>query len=348
MRILYASRWWSEHDRRFVAAWRGQGVEVIALAVDCTSPDDAAYPGAEFAERLSAAIEGFSPDVVHAGPLTDVARTVRDVWQGPLIAMSWGFDLMDEVDNSGEALEAARYVIQSADLLVVDNNAPRDRALELGATAEQIVQFPWGVDLSFWAPGDSPVREQLGWGDDAFLVLCTRSHEAMYGVEVLAEAFTLAAAVEPRLHLVLVGSGSETENLAALVAPVSERVAFLGRLDQKALRDAHRAADLYVSSSFVDGTSISLLEAMACGTPACVSAIPGNAEWIDESTGLSFASGDASALADLLVSAASDPTRLATLAEAATRRVHDRADWDVTAARLPDIARRALGTLEAS
>jgi glycosyltransferase involved in cell wall biosynthesis len=342
VRLLYASRGWSEHDRRFVAAWTAHGVTVLALANDGSSPDDAAYPGQDLGERLAAAIRDFRPHVVHAGPLTDVVRTVVDVWDGPLIAMSWGFDLMDEVDASDEHRRAARESIARADVVVVDNDAPRARARELGATPAQLVQFPWGVDLSFFSPGPQTLREELGWNDDAFIVLCTRTHERIYGVGVLAEAFVAAAAEEPRLRLALAGSGSETEDLAAVVSPVSDRVAFLGRLDQNALRNAHRAADLYVSSSFVDGTSISLLEAMACGTPACVSSIPGNAEWIDPSTGLSFAPGDAAELAQQLLFAVRNAHQIGSLAAAAASRVRERADWGRTAHSLPGIAQRAI------
>ena len=39
--------------------------------------------------------------------------------------------------------------------------------------------------------------------------------------------------------------------------------------------------DLYVSTSLTDGSSVTLLEAMACNLPVLVSDIPGNQQWVD-------------------------------------------------------------------
>jgi glycosyltransferase involved in cell wall biosynthesis len=41
-------------------------------------------------------------------------------------------------------------------------------------------------------------------------------------------------------------------------------------------------ADIYVSNSFSDGTSASLLEAMACSLAPVVTEISGNVEWIKD------------------------------------------------------------------
>jgi glycosyltransferase involved in cell wall biosynthesis len=49
-----------------------------------------------------------------------------------------------------------------------------------------------------------------------------------------------------------------------------------------------------VSASEVDGTSVTLLQAMACGTPVVVSDIDGNRGWVTEGkTGRLFRTGDA-------------------------------------------------------
>jgi len=60
----------------------------------------------------------------------------------------------------------------------------------------------------------------------------------------------------------------------------------------------------------VDGSSVSLLEAMACGLPSIVSDIPANQEWIqDERNGWVFPDGDAEALAQVILGAAEQDWR---------------------------------------
>ena len=66
----------------------------------------------------------------------------------------------------------------------------------------------------------------------------------------------------------------------------------------------YRSADLYLSASHSDGSSVSLMEALACGRPVLVSDIPGNREWLENSpAGWLFTDGDEDALADGILQA---------------------------------------------
>ena len=63
-------------------------------------------------------------------------------------------------------------------------------------------------------------------------------------------------------------------------------------------------ADLYISASHVDGSSVSLMEALACGLPCVVSDIPANKEWVtDGVNGWIFPDGDVDALAEIILKA---------------------------------------------
>ena len=65
-------------------------------------------------------------------------------------------------------------------------------------------------------------------------------------------------------------------------------------ISQERLPDYFRAADLYVSCSLSDGSSVSLFEAMATGLPVVVTEAPGNHEWVLTSdNGWLAAPGDA-------------------------------------------------------
>jgi glycosyltransferase involved in cell wall biosynthesis len=61
---------------------------------------------------------------------------------------------------------------------------------------------------------------------------------------------------------------------------------------------------VYISASHSDGTSISLLEAFATGTPVIVPDIPGNREWVTPGeNGWLFPDGDVQALASTIMNA---------------------------------------------
>ena len=59
------------------------------------------------------------PDLVHAGPCR-----MRPGWPPtgakPLLAMSWGFDLMRDLERSARDRQRARFALSKADGLIVD------------------------------------------------------------------------------------------------------------------------------------------------------------------------------------------------------------------------------------
>jgi glycosyltransferase involved in cell wall biosynthesis len=109
---------------------------------------------------------------------------------------------------------------------------------------------------------------------------------------------------------------------------VIDRVQFGGRVSEDDLPGWYRRADLFVSASHVDGSSVSLMEALACGLPALVSDIPANREWIQEDVdGWRFPDGNAEALADKMLSIAARPLQLKEIGRRARRVAEERADW---------------------
>ena len=94
-------------------------------------------------------------------------------------------------------------------------------------------------------------------------------------------------------------------------------------------------ADLYVSPSHVDGASVSLMEALACGLPALVSDIPGNKEWVNEGVnGWLFPDGDVHVLARKILAIIGKRKELAEIGRAARKSAEDAADWEKNAALL--------------
>ncbi len=118
---------------------------------------------------------------------------------------------------------------------------------------------------------------------------------------------------------------------------------FPGQVNQADLPRYYRMADLYVSASHSDGSSISLLEAMACGRASLVSDIPGNREWVDPGdNGWWFRDGDADSLAQGILQAIEQRERLPAMGRSARRIAEQRADWEKNFPHLLDGYRLAL------
>jgi glycosyltransferase involved in cell wall biosynthesis len=197
---------------------------------------------------------------------------------------------------------------------------------------ERIVTFPWGVDLDHFSPHSNALEKPLfpSQPEKPFILLSTRAWEPIYGLDVLARGFVQAAQTIPQLRLVMLGNGSLASRLRSIFSDgqVLERVVFPGQIKQNDLPRYYRNADLYISASHSDGTSISLLEAMACGCPVLVSDIPGNRAWVEPGVqGWWFKDGDPQILADGIQEAFTQSEHLPVMGSAARQLAKERANW---------------------
>jgi len=194
------------------------------------------------------------------------------------------------------------------------------------------VKFPWGVDLSQFTPtGSQVLRETLGWQDN-FVLLSLRAWEPIYGVDIVVRAFAAAVQRKPNLRLMLFGNGSQADIIQSLICQyhLEDKVYLGGHIKGDTLPDVYRSADVYVSASHSDGSSVSLMEALACGVPCLVSDIAGNREWITEGQeGWLFRDGSADVLAGGMEQAHELRNQLAGMRLAARRLAEQRANWQV-------------------
>lgn len=352
MRVLYVGRGFGVHDRRFVAAFAAQpptgpGWQVGCVALDKrprlklpagvvwaeAQPDRNDHERRQLpdaSERVREAARRFRPDVLVAGPLQDATLAAVRAATVPVVAISWAFDLLvDATDLDGR--RAATEALGGAASLLCDAHAVARAAVALGMAADRITMAPWGVDLGRFAPHtDRQARSELGWRD-AFVIVSTRNHEPLYGLETVIDACQRAAPSVPSLRLLMLADGSLRAALEdrARAAGLGKAVHFTGQADSAALPGWYAAADLYVSASPVDGSSVSLMEALACGLPAAVADIAGNREWVEPgANGWLFPVGDAGALAAAITEAARmAPAARARMSRSARAVAELRADW---------------------
>lgn len=350
MRVVYFSQDYTPHDYRFLAALAETEHRVHYLRLEDAGLGLESRPLPEAVERidwsggrrrlsewhlprlwreLRGVLKRLQPDLVHAGPVPRAAFLTALVGYKPLLTMAWGSDLLWETKQRATRWKA-RYALAASAGLVCDCQAVRARAIELGMVAEKIVVFPWGVDLDHFKPGPSGgLRQELGW-EDSFVLISTRAWEPLLGVDVVIRGFIEAAQSRPELRLLMLGSGSKGPEIRELIrdSGLQGHVHYAGYVRHDLLPRYYRTADLYLSASHSDGSSVSLLEAMACGKPALVSDIPGNREWVEpERNGWQFRDGQARDLAGRLITIGDRREQLATMGLEARRIAEARANW---------------------
>jgi glycosyltransferase involved in cell wall biosynthesis len=201
---------------------------------------------------------------------------------------------------------------------------------------DKTIVFPWGVDLDHFKPDTEHAPR------NTFTIFCNRAWESRYGVDVLARAFVKVAQERDDVNLLLLGGGSQGHLLRQIFegGGVLDRVAFVGQISQTVLPEWYHRADLYISPSHVDGSSVSLMEALACGLPCLVSDIPANKEWVTEGeNGWLFRDGDANHLAQKILAAIAQRETLPQVGQSSRRVAELRADWKNNAEALMKVYR---------
>lgn len=305
MKVLYITQGHSSHDTKFLTAIAEHGYDVEALRLSkprnspllpfeiiCTSwkgineiEDWEAYLKLE--KELSTIINIIKPDIIHAGPIQYgaflAALTSSSI---PLVSVSWGFDMLINASRNKFMRWITLFTLERSKVLIADNKAIKQKAIDMGFPNEQIVTFPWGVDLQHFTPipsSPSKIRQKLGWGNK-FVLITLRQWEGLYNVDLVIKAFSQAIKVVPSMRMILLNTGSQKKGILDLIKVLRlEEAIFLGgQISQEYLPEYYRASDIYVSAASTDGSSVSLMEALACGCPAIVPNIPGNKQWIDE------------------------------------------------------------------
>lgn len=371
-RILYFTRAYSSHDYRFVSSLVEAGYEVHYLRLVPVGQDTEDRPlphqvnsiswsggpeqlsGLELLRtiaQLKSILSTVKPDIVHAGPVPTCTYLMAKAGARVLVAMSWGSDLLRDVVEQPALKIRAQFALNHTTVLVGDCQAVQDKAQQLGFDPAHTVLFPWGIDLEVFAPGSSAsLRKRMGW-QNAFVLLSLRSWEPVYGVDVIVTGFARAVELlsaeqnEQPLRLILLGSGSQAARIHSILsaAEVQDYVLLGGQVPQAHLPEYYHAADLYLSASHSDGSSVSLMEALACGVPSLVSDIPGNQEWITPGKqGWLFVDDDAEALAQGIVSAYRQRKQLNPIRLNARKIAEARANWPDNFAKLLEAYQLAI------
>jgi glycosyltransferase involved in cell wall biosynthesis len=354
VRILYFSDNSSEHNRRFLEKLAAFGHHVCSLDATQTRLAENWLPRGvenvrtrqslhrdagpsqfvEFLSEFQFLLKEFRPDLVHAGPVQTCGYVAALSDFHPLVVMSWGSDMLVHADRNEEWRHATEVALRAADGFFCDCATVREAAQgRVAIPNERIAQFPWGIKRGAFSPnGPAVSREKLGLSPDAFTFISTRSWEPLYDTEVLLQAFHRAYKENNRLRLLLLGDGSMAGRVQNFIAKHGlKRAVFApGVVATTEMPSWFRTANAYVSCAKSDGTSVSLLEALATGLPAVVTDIASNREWIaEDENGWLAASGSSEEFAGKLLRAASlPPNDLEAISTRNQTIVAERADWD--------------------
>ena len=289
--------------------------------------------------RILATIRELSPDVLHGHYVSTAALYMVLAGATGKVLSAMGSDIL--LDTRAlharflvrRGLRRAHRVISAADHVTA-------RLQELGVPNGKIRTIPMGVDLALFHPGVRPIAQL---GDPA--IVCTRSLERVYRPDRLVRAMPDVLRGFSAARLVFIGGGSLREPLEILADKLDVRraISFVGPVPHEKVPRYLAAADVYVSASMSDGTSASLLEAMATGCLPIVTDLPGNRPWVRHaSNGLLVPLDEGDGFGRAILAGLRDAELRRRASGMNPRIVATRADWQSTIARMEQAYRETL------
>jgi glycosyltransferase involved in cell wall biosynthesis len=192
----------------------------------------------------------------------------------------------------------------------------------LGISGDRVVLIPYCVDNQWWMEQSAKVdrlavRARWNLPDGAMVVLFCGKLQPWKRPHDLLRAFAQVA--DLNAYLVFAGDGPLRANLEseAHSLGISEKVRFLGFVNQSGLPDTYTASDLLVLPSSYDAFGLVVNEAMLCRCPVIVSdRVGAHFDLVREAeTGFVYPMGDVGSLAAVLRRAMSNRQRLHEMGE---------------------------------
>lgn len=214
-----------------------------------------------------------------------------------------------------------------------------DLAKEWGAPPEKLVTILNGVDPEKFSPKTNPIDEP-----EVPVVFTARRLVKKNGLEVLLRAMRNVLRVR-KARLVIAGEGPEEARLRRLAEDlqISRHAVFLGGVPHDEIPKHMASAAIVVVPSYIEASSLFVLEAMAMEKPVIASRVGGIPEIVASGQdGVLVDPGDHKLLAREILNMLSDESLCSSLGKRARVRVLRNHTWDMVAERYLPVFRSAL------
>ncbi|MFN4258360.1 MAG: glycosyltransferase [Gemmataceae bacterium] len=211
-----------------------------------------------------------------------------------------------------EALEQGarqRGLAWFADMVLTHSQFARQELLDacdIPMARLQALGYPINTNWFHPGPPERDPRRRLGLENGRLLLYVGRVAPNKR-LAVLIEALARLRCHEPPIHALIIGDTRDVYQdemcrcqRLAKEHGVADRLHFLGHVEDTYLRDAYRAADVFIMPSRHEGFCLPVLEAMACGVPVVAARAAALPETVADA-GLTFMPDDANDLARQII-----------------------------------------------
>jgi glycosyltransferase involved in cell wall biosynthesis len=308
------------YESEITETLRGMGAAVFIARMD----DDPPWRSIQTAVEI---IRNYDVDLIHAHlPKAHVlAGLAGSLTRTPALATVHG--------NTITTHELGIHRTTSTHLIAVCQEA-YIQALAMGVSPDRVTLIRNGVDLELFRPDPNAAeafRASIDAPPGAPLVGFVGRVDAEKGPDQFMQAAQVIHAEVPQAHFVMVGTGHQFDQMQQL----SRELGLNGCMHFAGVwadtSKVYPALDLVLQTSRIEGTPLSLLEAMACGLPVIALGVGGVPEIIEEGrTGLVVSPGDWRGVGQRAIDLLEHPARMKAMGAAGRERAETHFDLRTT------------------
>jgi sugar transferase (PEP-CTERM/EpsH1 system associated) len=278
--------------------------------------------------RIAAAARQHRLDILHARGWPTLVETALAARLAGVAATIYGFHGKTMEDLQGISLTrrwVQKVMIRCYDrVMTLNHRMQSELAAECSLPEDQIDIIANGVDVETFRPytAQGMWRTAFGLPTDRFIIGNVARLDPVKNHEVILRALRRLQECRLKPFFLLVGEGSHRAVLEREIegSRLTEDVRLFGYSDR--IHELLNCMDLYIQSSFYEGFSNTVLEAMACGLPVLATDVGGTVDLFSEGQeGFLFRPEDDEELASLIIRLAGDTLLRRSMAERARCRV---------------------------
>lgn len=311
------------------------------------------------ADALANAVERLRPSLLHT--TTDFSNALAVMSVAEAYGLPWVYEVRGQLADTWASTrpegakssqryklfkEREAFVASRATHVVTLGEAMKAELVDQGVSSSKISIAPNAIGDAFL---EVPIkrtqaRQMLGLSTEHQYVGTVSSLVAYEGLDLLIRAAAELIPDNPKLRVLIVGSGVESNNLKELSKSlgVFEYCIFPGRVPRAEARTYHCALDIFVVprrdlSVTRAVTPLKPVEALACEVPVITADLPALRELVVHGeTGLLVAADDAHRLARAISILLNDPSKRASMGAAGRKQMLAQRTWSANARKLSE------------
>ncbi len=265
------------------------------------------------------------------------------LFKKPVVLKPEGMDLEFAMRNPWRR-RITKLILKTADAFVAISKNHAEHYQRLNLPVEKLTHIHNAVEAPVISQVKTDAMERFGLPPGKINFTFTGRFEPVKGLNVLLGAWRkLPVNILKGSSLLIAGTGSlEEASQSRVRAEKIDNVIFLGQLDN--VTDLLQISSVLINTSYYEGTSLSILEAMANGLAVIASDVAGNRELIRHGeSGLLFAAGDENGLIQCIKKCFDSPNLRIKCGEGARQTFQENYDFAKNSIQYLELYKRLCG-----